>query len=46
MDKRCDGMLTYANCLIFVELKERKGKNSGCGRRRRRATEKRNSGIY
>ncbi len=28
-DKRCDGMLTYANCLIFVELKERKGKNSG-----------------
>jgi len=25
MDKRCDGMLTYANCLIFVELKERKG---------------------
>ncbi|MBE8993061.1 hypothetical protein [Microcystis aeruginosa] len=29
MDKRCDGMLTYVNCLIFVELKERKGKNSG-----------------
>jgi hypothetical protein len=22
-DKRCDGMLTYSNCLIFVELKER-----------------------
>jgi hypothetical protein len=29
MDTRCEGMLTYANCLIFVELKERKGKNSG-----------------
>jgi hypothetical protein len=28
MDTRCEGMLTYANCLIFVELKERKGKNS------------------
>ena len=27
MDKRCDVMLTYANCLIFVELKERKGRN-------------------
>jgi hypothetical protein len=28
MGKRCDGMLTYANCLIFVELKERKAKNN------------------
>jgi hypothetical protein len=24
--KRCDGMLTYEDCIIFVELKERKGK--------------------
>jgi hypothetical protein len=24
--KRCDGMLTHKNCIIFVELKERKGK--------------------
>jgi predicted RNA-binding protein (virulence factor B family) len=24
--KRCDGMLTYKDCIIFVELKERKGK--------------------
>jgi hypothetical protein len=28
MDKRCDGMLTYANCLIFVELKERNARNT------------------
>ncbi|MFM7575804.1 MAG: hypothetical protein ACKO5Q_02515 [Microcystaceae cyanobacterium] len=26
MDSRCDGMLTYKDCIIFVELKERKGK--------------------
>jgi hypothetical protein len=24
--KRCDGMFTYEDCIIFVELKERKGK--------------------
>ncbi|MFN5514695.1 MAG: hypothetical protein ACK5CA_08085 [Cyanobacteriota bacterium] len=24
--KRCDGMLTYEDCIIFIELKERKGK--------------------
>ena len=24
--KRCDGMLTYEDCIILVELKERKGK--------------------
>lgn len=28
MDKRCDGMLTYQSSIIFVELKERRGKNS------------------
>lgn len=26
--RRCDGMLTYQDCIIFVELKERKGKRS------------------
>ncbi len=25
MDKRCDGILTHDNCLIFVELKNRAG---------------------
>jgi hypothetical protein len=28
MDSRCDGMLTYNSKIIFVELKERKSKNS------------------
>ncbi|MGB3419006.1 MAG: hypothetical protein WBA52_00975 [Dolichospermum sp.] len=28
MDNRCDGMLTYNNNIIFVELKERKYRNS------------------
>lgn len=28
MDNRCDGMLTYNNNIIFVELKERKYTNS------------------
>jgi hypothetical protein len=28
MDNRCDGMLTYNNHLIFVELKTRKSENS------------------
>ena len=28
MDNRCDGMLTYNSKIIFVELKERKSKNS------------------
>ncbi|MDR1938346.1 MAG: hypothetical protein LBQ73_07600 [Tannerellaceae bacterium] len=28
-DKRCDGVLTYDATLIFVELKQRKGKKEG-----------------
>lgn len=28
MDKRCDGMLTYQNSIIFIELKERSSRNS------------------
>ena len=29
MAKRCDGMLTYNNCVIFVELKQRGSQGSG-----------------
>ena len=32
MDNRCDGMLTYNNHLIFVELKERNFRNKWVGK--------------
>lgn len=32
MDNRCDGMLTYNNHIIFVELKERNFRNKWVGK--------------